>query len=228
MSEQARVLVADDESSIRFVLRETLEESGCQVVDVDNGDAALEALASGSFQIAFLDIRMPGPGGLDLLDHVRTLALDTAVVIITAQNTFENAVEAMKRGALDYLVKPFGLAEVKALTAKAMRARALDREVRELRREAGRPGSGGDRMVGKSAALLEIFKTIGRVAGSRVPVLITGESGTGKELVARAIHSASPRASSNFAAVNAAAIPRDLLESELFGHERGAFTGAVS
>ncbi len=130
MSEQARVLVADDESSIRFVLRETLEESGCQVVDVDNGDAALEALASGSFQIAFLDIRMPGPGGLDLLDHVRTLALDTAVVIITAQNTFENAVEAMKRGALDYLVKPFGLAEVKALTAKAMRARALDREVR--------------------------------------------------------------------------------------------------
>jgi len=228
VSESARVLVADDESSIRFVLRETLEESGCQVVDVDNGDAALEALATGSFQIAFLDIRMPGPGGLDLLDHVRTLALDTAVVIITAQNTFENAVEAMKRGALDYLVKPFGMVEVKALTAKAMRARALEREVRELRREAGRPGSGGDRLVGKSASMLEIFKTIGRVAGSSVPVLITGESGTGKELVARAIHMASPRADANFAAVNAAAIPRDLLESELFGHERGAFTGAVS
>jgi two-component system nitrogen regulation response regulator GlnG len=228
MSESARVLVADDESSIRFVLRETLEESGCQVVDVDNGDAALEALATGSFQIAFLDIRMPGPGGLDLLDHVRTLGLDTAVVIITAQNTFENAVEAMKRGALDYLVKPFGMVEVKALTAKAMRARALEREMRALRREAGRPGSGGDRLVGKSASMLEIFKTIGRVAGSSVPVLITGESGTGKELVARAIHMASPRAEASFAAVNAAAIPRDLLESELFGHERGAFTGAVS
>jgi two-component system nitrogen regulation response regulator GlnG len=224
----ARVLVADDEPSIRFVLRETLEQSGHQVVDVEDGDQALEALASGGFQIAFLDIRMPGLSGLELLDRVRSLGVDTAIVIITAQNTFENAVEAMKRGALDYLVKPFGMAEVAALVGKALRTRALQREVRELRREVGRQTAPGERLVGRSPELLEIFKTIGRVAAREVSVLITGESGTGKELVARAIHAASPRAQAPFAAVNTAAIPRDLLESELFGHERGAFTGAVA
>ncbi len=224
----AKVLVADDEASIRFVLREALEEAGHEVVAVEGGDEAFEALASGSFQVAFLDIRMPGPSGLELLDRVRALGSDTAIVIITAQNTFENAVEAMKRGALDYLVKPFGISEVTALVDKALRTRALEREVRHLRREVGRRGGQGDQLIGKSAALLEIFKTIGRVATSGVSILITGESGTGKELIARAIHQASPRAEAPFAAVNTAAIPHDLLESELFGHERGAFTGAIA
>jgi two-component system nitrogen regulation response regulator GlnG len=171
---------------------------------------------------------MPGPSGLELLDRVRALGADVAVVIITAQNTFENAVEAMKRGALDYLVKPFGVAEVRALADKALRVRALQHEVAELRREVGRRALPGDRLVGKSPALLEVFKTVGRVAGSNVPVLVTGESGTGKELVARAIHAASPRSGAPFVALNTAAIPRELLESELFGHERGAFTGAVA
>jgi two-component system nitrogen regulation response regulator GlnG len=148
-------------------------------------------------------------------------------VIVTAQNTFENAVEAMKRGALDYLVKPFGMDAVLALVTKVLRTRALERELRALRREVGRKASPGERLVGRSPALLEVFKTIGRVAASDVSVLITGESGTGKELVARAIHQASARSEGPFVAVNAAAIPRELLESELFGHERGAFTGAV-
>jgi len=224
----ARVLVADDEPSIRFVLRETLEELGCEVADVDDGDSALEALASGRHALAFLDIRMPGLSGLELLDRVSSLGIDTAVVIITAQNTYENAVEAMKRGAFDYLVKPFGLEEVKALATKVLRNRELEREVKELRREVGRRTVPGERLVGKSAAMLEVFKTIGRVAPRDVPVLVTGESGTGKELVARAIHAASPRADRPFVAVNTAAIPRELLESELFGHERGAFTGAVA
>jgi two-component system nitrogen regulation response regulator GlnG len=228
VSEAPRILVADDEASIRFVLRETLEEAGYEVVCVEDGDAAFEALASGGYQIAFLDIRMPGPSGLELLDRMSAVGVDTAIVIMTAQNTFDNAVEAMKRGALDYLVKPFGMAEVTALSDKALRTRALEREVRELRREVNRQWTPGDRLVGRSPELLETFKTIGRVAGSDVSVLITGESGTGKELVARAIHAASPRAEAPFAAVNAAAIPRDLLESELFGHERGAFTGAVA
>ncbi len=227
MSERVRVLVADDEPSIRFVLRESLEELGHEVDDVDDGDAALEALASGRYEIAFLDIRMPGATGFELLDHAKRLGLDTSMVIITAQNTLENVVEAMKRGALDALVKPFRVAEIGALVAKAGRTRALEREVRDLRREVAGAPTSGERLVGKSPALLEIFKTIGRVAGSDVAVLITGESGTGKEVVARAIHAASPRTDAPFVAVHTAAIPRDLLESELFGHERGAFTGAV-
>jgi len=224
---RARVLVADDEASIRFVLREALEEAGHDVVDVDSGDAAWQALAEGGFAIAFLDIRMPGPSGLELLDRLRGSGSDVAVVVITAQNTLENAVEAMKRGALDYLVKPFQMAEVLAAVQKALRTRSLEREVRALRREAGDRGASGDRLVGRSHAILEVFKTIGRVAPRDVAVLITGESGTGKELVARAIHQASPRAAGAFIAVNAAAIPRDLLESELFGHEKGSFTGAI-
>jgi len=222
----ARVLVADDEPSIRFVLRETLEEMGCSVVEAASGDAALEALLAGGFEVAFLDIRMPGPSGLELLERAR--GRDAAVVIMTAQNTFENAVEAMKRGALDYLVKPFAMAEVQALVTKALRVRALEQEVSALRREMGARIVPGDRLVGKSPALLEVFKTVGRVATRNVAVLITGESGTGKELVARAIHAASPRAGAPFVAVNTAAIPRELLESELFGHERGAFTGAIA
>ena len=221
-------LVADDEPSIRFVLRETLAELGWDVAEADDGESALEALAAGGHALAFLDIRMPGPSGLELLDRVQALGIDTAVVIITAQNSFENAVEAMKRGALDYLVKPFGMDEIKALAAKVVRTRELEREVKELRREVGRRAVPSERLVGKSAGILEVFKTIGRVAPRDVPVLVTGESGTGKELVARAIHAASSRAEKPFIAVNTAAIPRELLESELFGHERGAFTGAIA
>jgi len=225
---RARILIADDEASIRFVLREALGAGGHEVVDVDSGDAAIEAITTqGPFDIAFCDIRMPGPSGIELLERLRALGAETAVVVITAQNTFENAVEAMKSGALDYLVKPFRLAEVSALVDRALRTRDLEREVRQLRREVGARIAPGDRLVGRSDALLEVFKTIGRVARSDVSVLITGESGTGKELVARAIHVASARGSGAFIAVNAAAIPRELLESELFGHERGAFTGAI-
>ncbi|HKK52258.1 MAG TPA: sigma-54 dependent transcriptional regulator [Myxococcota bacterium] len=228
-SEGMRVLIADDEPSIRFVLQEVIEGLGHRVVAVEDGDRALAELSRDSFDLAFLDIRMPGLTGIEVLQQSRSSGNDVAIVIITAQNLLENAVEAMKAGALDYLVKPFALAEVKALTEKALNARALRDEVRSLRRAVGRSVSpGGDRMVGSSPALLEIFKTIGKVAPRNVPVLITGESGTGKELVARALHAASPRAEGPFVAVNAAAIPRELLESELFGHERGAFTGATS
>jgi len=225
---RARILVADDEESIRFVLRQALEEKGHVVTEAVDGTAALEALEREEFDLAFLDIRMPGPTGLEVLQHLQTAATDVSVVIITAQSTFESAVEAMKLGALDYLSKPFTLAEIEALADKALRARALELEVRALRREVGRSiAPGGDRLVGHSPALLEAFKTVGKVADRNVPVLVTGESGTGKELIARAVHAASSRADGPFVPVNAAAIPHDLLESELFGHERGAFTGAT-
>jgi len=224
----SRVLVADDEPSIRYVLREILTELGCDVTEVEDGDAAGAALETGDFELAFLDIRMPGPSGLELLERQETSGRATSVVIITAQNTFDNAVEAMKRGAFDYLVKPFGISEVEGLVTKARRARELQREVRELRREVSRRVAPAEALVGNSPEMLEIFKTIGRIAGRDVSVLVTGESGTGKELVARAIHAASARADGPFVAVNTAAIPRELLESELFGHERGAFTGAVA
>jgi two-component system nitrogen regulation response regulator GlnG len=223
-----RVLIADDEPSIRFVLREILEESGCEVADVDNGDAAFEALASSAFQLAFLDIHMPGQTGLELLERVESMGTGTAIVIITAQNTFDNAVQAMRRGALDYLVKPFAIDEVRAIVGRVLRTQALERELRALRREVVSSAAPSGRLVGRSPALLETFKTIGRLAARDVSVLITGESGTGKELVARAIHAASPRADGPFVAINTAAIPHELLESELFGHERGAFTGAVA
>ncbi len=221
----ARVLVADDETSIRFVLREALEEEGHEVVEAASGDAAWEFLAAGGFDIAFLDIRMPELTGLELLERLRSTGSEVAAVVMTAQNTLDHAVEAMKHGALDYLAKPFQVAEVVALVDKALRVRELEREVRHLRREVGRPPESP--LVGRSKAVLEVFKMIGRVAPRNVPVLIHGESGTGKELVARAIHGASPRAASAFVAVNSAAIPRELLESEMFGHERGAFTGAT-
>jgi two-component system nitrogen regulation response regulator GlnG len=224
--ERARILVADDEPTIRFVLRQALEAAGFGVEEVADGDTALASLTGGGFQLAFLDIRMPGQTGLEILEKLRAAGSETAIVIITAQNTFENAVEAMKRGALDYLVKPFSIGEVTALAEKALRTRALQEEVHRLRRAAG-TASAGDPMVGSSPAMLEILKTVGRVATRNVAVLIAGESGTGKEVVARAIHATSPRSAAPFVAVNAAAIPRELLESELFGHEKGAFTGAV-
>src|SRR5262249_62409962 len=147
-----------DAPSIRFVLRETLADLGWEVAEADDGEGALEALASGSHALAFLDIRMPGPSGLELLDRVQSLGLDTAVVIITAQNSFENAVEAMKRGALDYLVKPFGMDEVKALAAKVARTRELEREVKELRREVGRRAVPGERLWGEEGQVVEVVE----------------------------------------------------------------------
>ncbi len=222
------ILIADDEPSIRFVLQEVLEDLGHRVVAVEDGEAALRALVGETFDLAFLDIRMPEMTGIEVLQQCRARGSDVAIVIITAQNLLENAIESMKSGALDYLVKPFALAEVKALADKAVATRALKDEVRLLRRAVGRAVSpGGDRLVGSSHALLDIFKTIGKVAPRNVPVLITGESGTGKELVAGSIHSLSRRRDKNYIRLNCAAIPETLLESELFGHEKGAFTGAL-
>ena len=222
-----RILVADDEESIRWVLATALNGEGHTVEQVDSGDAALSRLQSEAFDLALVDIKMPGLDGLELLSKVRAAELPTPIVIITAQNTMVNAIEAMKRGAYDYLTKPFDIEEVRLLVQRVLEMRRQASDLTRLEQETRRRFELGVEIIGKTPAMQEIFKTIGRVAHTDATVLIQGESCTGKELIARAIHSHSARWSQPFIALNCSAVPRDLLESELFGHERGAFTGAT-
>lgn len=219
------ILIADDEASIRTILARSLKNRGFEVALAEDGEQALELLREKNFDLAILDVRMPGMGALDILVHQSEFPSKPYLFVITAQDTMENAVEAMKRGAYDYLTKPFDLEEIGILVDRAMETRRLKDEVMVLRQETGltRPS-----LVGKSRVMREIFKTIGKVANQNVTVLIQGESGTGKEMIAKAIHNQGSRAGKPFVAVNCTAIPASLLESELFGYKKGAFTGAIS
>jgi two-component system nitrogen regulation response regulator GlnG len=221
----ARILVADDEDSLRWVLERGLRQAGYEVVAVGNGEAAVEAFAAEPFDLVLMDVRMPGLDGLAALERLRQIRPDASVVMMTAHGTMETAIKAMQRGAYDYLAKPFDLDEVLLLTERALTASRLTQEVARLRRglQEVREFSA---LIGRHPRMQEVYKTIGRVAGTDVTVLLRGESGTGKELVARAIHHYSRRSGRPFVAVSCAAIPGTLLESEMFGHERGAFTDA--
>jgi two-component system nitrogen regulation response regulator GlnG len=221
-----RILVADDEESIRWVLSKALKQKGFSVDLAHDGRQALELIKDNCYDLAILDIKMPGITGLDLLDKVRDLNNDLLVVIMTAEASMKNAVEAMKRGAYDYITKPFDLDVIDAIIEKVGRAREIAGQVTTLKQELKERYQTEKNIVGNSAAMQEVYKTIGKVAVSDVTILIQGESGTGKELVARAVHFNSGRLGKPFIAINCAAIPRDLLESELFGSEKGAFTGA--
>jgi two-component system nitrogen regulation response regulator GlnG len=221
-----RILIVDDDESVRWVLKKALEKEGLAVVLAKDAAEGFAALAEGGISLVLMDIRMPGMSGLDALDRIRREGQSAAVIIMTAQATMQNAIEAMRRGAYDYVTKPFDLDEVAILAKKALDVRRLSQEVDTLKAEVREKYEGG--LVGTTPAMQEIYKTIGRVAESDATVLINGESGTGKELVARAIHYHSKRSGRPFVAVNSAAIPSELLESELFGHEKGAFTGAVA
>ena len=221
----ARVLIADDEDGLRWVLEKGLRQAGYEVTAVRDGDEALRAFSDAPFDLVFLDIRMPGTDGLTVLAKLRELAGDAHVIVMTAHGTMETAIQAMQRGAYDYLAKPFDLDEVLLLAERALAAGRLTQEVARLKtglREVWEFGA----LIGRHPRMQEVYKTIGRIAASDVTVLLRGESGTGKELVARAIHHYSRRAGRPFVAVSSAAIPGTLLESELFGHERGAFTDA--
>ncbi len=221
-----RVLIVDDEESVRWVLKKALEKEGLEAVLAKDAAEAFSRLQEGNIAVVLMDIRMPGMSGLDALEKIRKEGRNISVIIMTAQSTMQNAIEAMRRGAYDYITKPFDLDEVSILVKKALDVRHLSEEVDTLRAEVREKYEGG--LVGATSAMQEIYKTIGRVAESDATVLIHGESGTGKELVARAIHFHSKRSGRPFIAVNSAAIPSELLESELFGHEKGSFTGAVA
>jgi two-component system, NtrC family, nitrogen regulation response regulator GlnG len=221
----AHILIADDEDGLRWVLEKGLRQAGYDVTSVKDGATAVRAVETSAFDLVFLDVRMPGMDGLTALARMRETRPDACVVVMTAHGTMETAIQAMQRGAYDYLTKPFDLDEVLLLAERALEAGRLTQEVARLRTglQEVREFSA---LIGRHPRMQDVYKTIGRIAGSDVTVLLRGESGTGKELVARAIHHYSRRAGRPFVAVSCAAIPGTLLESEMFGHERGAFTDA--
>jgi two-component system, NtrC family, nitrogen regulation response regulator GlnG len=220
VNQAAEVWVIDDDRSIRWVLEKALTKAGMQVTSFSNANGVMEALERGQPEVVISDVRMPGMDGFVLLEKIKQTYPDLPVVIMTAHSDLDSAVSAYNSGAFEYLPKPFDIGEAVDQVERACK----------LRREA-RASNDGDsvshaEIIGAAPAMQEVFRAIGRLARSNITVLINGESGTGKELVAHALHKHSPRAGQPFIALNMAAIPRDLLESELFGHEKGAFTGA--
>ncbi|PYQ10985.1 MAG: hypothetical protein DMH00_09505 [Acidobacteria bacterium] len=215
------ILIAEDESTLREGLSQAFSENGFKVVQAASGREAMEKLERQGFDLVVTDLKMPGGDGLEVLRRSRNVNEDTPVIIMTAFGTVEGAVEAIKQGAYDYIQKPFSIDELEVKIQRALEHRRLVQKVNYL---GSSPGSTG--IVGDSRVMKEIFNTIEKVAGSNATVLIVGETGTGKELIAEAIHSHSPRRDCNFVKMNCASLTDTLLESELFGHEKGAFTGA--
>jgi two-component system response regulator PilR (NtrC family) len=222
-----RILVVDDEESIREFLDIMLRKEGYDVTCVEDGQKAIDILKKKSFDLVISDLQMPNVTGIELLKHCRENYADLLFMMITAFGTAESAVEAMKMGAYDYITKPFKIDEVRINIANALRSRNLEVENRVLRKELQKEYS-FQNLVGNSEAMHKIFELIRKVSDSPTNVLVTGESGTGKEMVAKAIHYNSPLKDRPFVSVNCGAIPENLVESELFGHKKGSFTGASS
>jgi DNA-binding NtrC family response regulator len=222
-----KLLVADDEPNLRKILLSELTEEGDQVSGADNGVRAIELCERDEYDVVILDLNMPGLGGIDVLRKLRAFEIPPEVIILTGNATIPTAVEAMKLGAYDYVTKPAALAELKALIAKAYEKRKLLRENIALRTQIQKQ-SAVQRIVTESALMRELLDNVGKMALSDLPVLIYGESGVGKELVAWTLHKTSRRAGGPFIPVNCGAIPENTMESELFGHEKGSFTGAYA
>ena len=219
MSQGSSVWVVDDDASIRWVLEKALSNAGFVVTLFDNADDVLKRVRREQPDVIVTDIRMPGTSGLELLEVLGSDAPDLPVIVMTAHSDLDSAVSAYQGGAFEYLPKPFDLEEAVALVGRALQKKALeDTQSKVTKRDS--------EIIGEAPAMQTVFRVIGRLSGSQMNVLISGESGTGKELVARAIYRNSLRSAKPFVAINTAAIPAELLESELFGHEKGAFTGA--
>jgi DNA-binding NtrC family response regulator len=222
MESEGKILVADDDVVARDLLVEELQKEGYRVESALNGREAIDWGRRGHFDLVLTDIRMGDVSGLDVMQAFRQMSPDTCIVLLTAFGSMEGAIEAIKQGAYDYLAKPFKKEEIKLVVRRSLDHARLVRENAQLReRQEFSP------LVGNSTAMLEVYKLVAKVSGGKSTVLLEGESGTGKELIARAIHANSPRRDRAFVPVNCAALPDTLLESEMFGHEKGAFTGAV-
>ncbi|MBI3469823.1 MAG: sigma-54-dependent Fis family transcriptional regulator [Candidatus Solibacter usitatus] len=219
-----RILIVEDEEKLARVIEVHLQAAGFEVEKAGSAEGALQM--ADRAELVLTDLRLPGLGGLELLAQIRRQNSQAAVIVMTAFGTVENAVEAMKSGAVDFLLKPFSLDHLTTVVNKALEVRALRDENRQLREELGRRYE-FDNIVGRSPLMQEIFATVLRVAPTRATVLLAGESGVGKDLIARAVHFHSPRKDRPFVKINCTALPENLMESELFGYEKGAFTGAA-
>lgn len=223
MNSTLKVWVIDDDKSIRWVLEKTFKQAGMEVNTYENGSRILAELELNRPDVIVTDVRMPGIDGLTLLGKINENFPDLPVIVITAHSDLDAAVSAYESGAFEYLPKPFDVDEAVNLVQRAWEH---SRQTKVLASESGEGGVEAKEMIGEAPAMQEVFRIIGRLSRSHISVLINGESGTGKELVAHALHRHSPRADNPFIALNMAAIPKDLMESELFGHEKGSFTGA--
>ena len=222
---QIEILIADDERNLREVLVNELSKRGYNVAEAGNGLEALDLLEKKEYDVLLLDLNMPGLGGIEVLKKIKYLDIPTEVIVLTAYATVSTAVEAMKLGAYDYLTKPFNLEELATVVEKAYEKKMLVNENVVLKSQMKRQFETG-KIVTKSKLMLEMLETVKKVAVSNLSVLINGESGVGKEIIAKTIHNASERIEKPFTPINCGAIPENMLESELFGHEKGAFTGA--
>ncbi len=222
-----RILIVDDEKAMRLALKGLLGKEGYQVETAGSGEEAVRKIDTGDFHLVITDLSMDGVSGMHVLEHTRHVDPDTAVIMITAHGSEKIAVQAMKLGASDYLPKPFDNDELRVIVRRAMETARLRRDHRRLLEQV-QGAFGFEHIVGRSPAMARVFETISRVADTDITVLIRGESGTGKELAANALHYRSPRRGKPMIKMNCAALSRELVESELFGHERGAFTGAIA
>src|SRR5258708_2596515 len=224
--DQGKILITEDEESLRFVLKKALENEGYWVQTTANGNTARLLLTETHFDVSLMDIKLPDADGLTLLKEIKETGIDTAMILMTAQNTMRNAIGAMKNGAFDYITKPFDLDEVLVLVKRAIDSRKLTRDFRELKEEVKKRFEPGVNIIGTSSNMQKVYKTIGQVVDTHATIFILGESGTVKQLVAKTIHYNSPRWTQPFVAINCAAIPPALLEGDLFGHQNAPSTSS--